>query len=121
MLTVPKAWGLEEVLVNSPLYCAKYLHIRPGWRCSEHYHAIKDETFIVVEGYCVISIDGKERPAVLGDKFHIPPNTRHWFGVPSTTESNCVLLEISTHHEDDDVVRLRPSEPYEGALGMWER
>lgn len=53
---VKKNWGNEEWLVNNDLYCSKYLNLIKGYQCSVHYHAIKDETFYVLEGTVKLSV-----------------------------------------------------------------
>lgn len=109
---VTKAWGFESIVTNNPLYCAKWLHIKNGWRCSSHSHRKKDEKFLVVEGACVIELNGCERIARVGDLIDVPPNTVHYFGVPAKW-ANCTLLEISTPHSDDDVFRVSPSRMFD--------
>ena len=111
---VTKDWGSEEWVVNQPNYCAKYLRIDPGKRCSEHYHPIKSESFRVELGEVVVSINGARKLYEPLDVIHIPAGTRHWFGVPRNALSHALLLEVSTHHDDNDVVRLRPSGEFEG-------
>ena len=108
---VEKQWGIEIWRKNDEDYCIKWLVLTPGWRCSEHYHPMKKETFIVMHGACTVSLDGKEVLAIPGDQFEIEPMMRHWFGVESGEP--CTLLEVSTFHSDEDVVRLSPSGPYE--------
>jgi len=110
---VDKAWGLETWLTNRE-YCAKYLDIKPGWRCSVHRHKNKDETFVVVKGACFLEIGGVEHIAREDDgkEYHISPLTWHWFGVPKQW-GPCRMLEISTHHEDEDCERRIPSRHFD--------
>ena len=35
---VPKGWGYEKWIVNTPEYCGKLLFFNEGKRCSWHYH-----------------------------------------------------------------------------------
>lgn len=109
---VPKVWGREIWLCNTPLYCAKLLVLAPGWQCSLHRHLIKDETFFMLEGdgvYVTCGASGAKVNALLpGDSFHVPPGLWHRFWSP---EGLAVLLEVSTQHSDDDVERLEPSGP----------
>ena len=107
---VDKAWGFEEILVNSPLYCAKFLHVAPGKQCSLHWHDKKDETFIVMEGKCFLQtarICAVEHMRIMGEgeSAHIPKGLPHRFA----SIEGCTLLEVSTHHDDSDVVRFEPS------------
>lgn len=105
---VEKTWGFEEWLHNDQDYCIKYLNIEPGWKCSKHYHPRKKETFVVVQGRCIVSVNDELYDAKMGDQFEIAPKTIHWFGVPDG-ENTCTLLEVSTFHDDADVVRLAES------------
>ena len=104
---VDKLWGHEEILVNEPEYCCKRLYLNPGFQCSLHYHRIKKETFIVEKG--AIRLKHGEEIMVL-DRYDAPrtilPNTPHRF---NAFRDPAVILEVSTHHDDEDVVRLEPS------------
>ena len=44
---VPKGWGYEKWIVNSPLYCGKILWFCKDKKCSWHYHKKKDEVFYI--------------------------------------------------------------------------
>ena len=104
---VEKVWGREEWLVNVKEYCAKYLYVNHGASCSMHYHPVKKETFICVKGELTIDIDRIFYDLTPDTKpVTILPGTPHKFY--GKGEDN-ILLEISTHHEDDDVVRLNES------------
>jgi len=106
MERVEKVWGWEEVIVNQPLYCLKRLHLKGGFQSSLHYHRIKTETFVLEKGNCFLDL-GEERINLMpGMAIHIEPGVEHRFGgwlVGAT------ILEIATHHDDADVVRLAPS------------
>ena len=117
--TVEKVWGREEWLVNSSKYCAKYLWLKLGYACSLHWHPIKEETFIVISGAVQLEIypaakvacgvDKLQRVMVellVGDTYTITPKTPHRFR--AICGDTCVL-EVSTTHDDSDVVRSVPS------------
>lgn len=115
-MRVAKAWGYEEVLVNEPEYCAKILNISPGKKCSLHYHKTKKETFFIQSGLVRLEQAKVIRPTeffqITRDellKFDesrtIEPMTPHRF----SSTYGATILEISTHHDDADVVRLEPS------------
>lgn len=110
MQQIDKAWGSELVLVNEPEYCAKILNILPRKKCSLHYHNQKKETFIVQSG--VIRLEWRDvrgtpinQLLFLNESRTIMPGTPHRF---SSVEGG-KILEISTHHSDEDVVRIEPS------------
>lgn len=107
MIIVEKVWGQEDWYVNGPLYCAKILKIKPGYMCSLHYHPVKDETFVVLSGDVKLEqrdVRGMpfEEQLQPGDERHIAPKTQHRFSSVGGAE----ILEVSTHHDDADVVRI---------------
>jgi mannose-6-phosphate isomerase-like protein (cupin superfamily) len=107
---VSKDWGFEEVLVAEPEYTLKRLVIKPRKRCSLHYHPIKKETFVVESGVVRLeqrSIRGTpiDELLVRGESRTIMPKTPHRF----SSVLGASLMEVSTRHSDDDVVRIEPS------------
>ena len=108
---VPKLWGVEYWMVNNELYCMKYLKVNPGYQCSVHCHKKKDETFLGVSGSVQIDIHDANLFRIgglsigPGDWYRIAPRKFHSF------HSNNVawVQEISTHHDDADVVRIQES------------
>jgi len=103
---VQKIWGSEEWLVNTELYCLKKMIVRPGGMCSLHAHPKKDETFYLLMGKPMIQIGNLVAP--LRYAVRIPPNTKHRFWVPPG-EREAIFWEVSTHHEDSDVIRYEES------------
>lgn len=103
MKEVKKVWGKEVWIVNNDKYCGKLLYVDRGARCSYHYHPIKQETFYCLEGEVLMNVKGSE--FVLKEPYTINPNTPHsFYGI-----TDAVILEVSTPHSDEDVVRLNES------------
>lgn len=98
-----KPWGFESLIINSPRYAVKKIHIEPGHRLSLQYHNEKEETVYVLEGTLWVSDGNNEVELEVGEYYHVPPKQVHRFGCVGTVP--CVLLECSTP-ELDDVVRL---------------
>jgi len=106
---IPKPWGFEEIICNNDKYCGKLLHINAGQSTSWHYHKKKDEHFHVQHGRLVLyygeDLDMNRAEVVTlyeGEGFHIPVGLIHKLVAPVET----VVLEISTHYEDSDSIRL---------------
>ena len=106
---VPKGWGWEKWIANSPEYCGKLLFIEKTKRCSWHYHKIKDETFYVQSGELMViygTDEDIERAKIIimkaGDKLHVPPGMIHQMQARVDTE----LFEFSTQHFEDDSYRI---------------
>ena len=97
---VPKEWGEERWIVNRD-YCGKLLILKQGFRCSLHYHKIKDETFYINKGKVLMECAGQTLIMKPGDALLIEPNMKHRF----TGLEDSEILEFSTHHEDSDSYR----------------
>jgi mannose-6-phosphate isomerase-like protein (cupin superfamily) len=118
-----KNWGKETWVINSENYCMKVLDVLKNRMCSIHYHRIKDETFFIVKGHLKLEIWGpnldlvefdKNKPDHImtlwpGSSIHIPVKTAHRF---TAIQDDAQFIEVSTHHIEEDSVRLIPSPPY---------
>ncbi len=107
---VEKEWGEEQWIVNRE-YCGQRLLLRQGYRSSLHCHKIKDETFYLLAGTMKVEVGtDPENLAVSeltkGDILHLAPNTWHRF----TGLTDVEFMEFSTHHDDEDSIRLTHSE-----------
>ncbi len=104
---VEKVWGREVWIVNCPKYCGKLLFLDKGAISSLHYHKKKQETFYALSGQIGLSIEGK---GYMLNPFSRPetiyPRQKHQF---TGLSDNIIILEISTHHDDNDVVREEAS------------
>ena len=105
-IIVSKVWGREIWLVNEGEYCCKMLEVNKGASGSLHYHVVKKETFLIASGKIRLECDGTVMTLKAGPKVvTILPGQPHRF--KGLKES--VIMEISTHHQDSDVVRIEPS------------
>ena len=104
---VNKKWGYEIWIVNNEYYCGKMLVLKKGAQCSLHYHPKKRETFCVLEGKIRLNVNSeKYTMSSTSDPITIEPNEPHMFYGIQRSE----ILEVSTPHSDDDVVRMSESQ-----------
>ena len=47
---VDKGWGSELIWATNDKYCGKMLQFNEGAKFSMHFHAVKDESWIVLSG-----------------------------------------------------------------------
>jgi len=113
MKKVKKKWGSEQWIVNEPEYCGKLMEIFPGHSCSIHFHKNKKETFYILSGSLLLKLwntcKGRYKSTVLtkGQALTIKTLVPHTF--TNDTDSSCVFIEFSSHHEDIDSYRLTQS------------
>jgi mannose-6-phosphate isomerase-like protein (cupin superfamily) len=111
---VLKLWGYELWIVNNNQYCGKVLHFHGKGQSSLHKHDVKHETMLVTSGECLIeriNEAGQLYDTYLekGQSIILPPGTYHRMK-PVNGEA-FTLVEFSTPHSDDDVLRLEESRP----------
>jgi len=104
MKTVNKLWGIEIWIANCEEYCGKFLNLRAGYISSYHYHRIKKETFYCLDGKVLLTVEGVTFILFADDEpVTIHPGQKHSF---ESISPLATLLEISTTHSDEDVVRV---------------
>ncbi len=113
-ITIPKTidleishhYGIENfykcgtcmiTLVNKD-YCKKILYQFPKQEHPEHYHKLKEETFILLEGDLEVKLEGKKHILSKGDMLTIEVGRKHSF----YSKSGAIFEEISTEHHTDD-------------------
>ncbi len=113
---VPKKWGEEVIISNSPKYCGKILRFNKNGKFSMHYHMIKDETWYVNKGkfHCKLinTNDASIEELILeaGDILHIPPGLPHQLIAIEEGE----IFEVSTQHFDCDSYRIEKGDSQNG-------
>lgn len=107
---VNKVWGHEKWLENNEKYCSKILVLKKNFQCSLHHHKVKDEMFLIRKGLVKLELGDKILSMSEGDFVRVLPGINHRF----TGIEDSEILEISTHHEDEDSYRLEKSRKVEG-------
>ena len=90
--------GLAMISVVNREYCKKILVLLPHQSHPVHLHKKKEETFVVLYGDLIVSLDDETRIMGSGDTLTVERGVGHSF----STENGCVFEEISTTHYADD-------------------
>ena len=101
----PKEWGEEIWIANNEIYCGKVLIFRNHANTSYHFHRKKDETFYVQFGRLEIVINGVETMLHSGQALRVRAGTKHQARL-SSGEIEARVIEISTPHKEEDVIRI---------------
>jgi uncharacterized RmlC-like cupin family protein len=109
---VDKGWGSELIWATNDKYCGKLMTFRAGAKFSMHFHAVKEESWLVQSGlFKVIWIDTKdasrhEQLLNIGDKWHNEPFKPHQLVCLQAG----VILEVSTADSVEDNYRVEPGD-----------
>lgn len=105
-IVVDKVWGQEIWLVNCSEYCGKLLLLNRNAEGSYHRHKRKKETFTGIKGDALLTVEGGEYVlSPTSETITVEPGEKHRI----VGLTHAVILEISTHHSDDDVERFSES------------
>ena len=105
-----RTWGTELLVIDTPQYIGKVMHMRAGCAGGLQKHVEKDEASFLFSGEAWVYTDTgdgtlKRFRWTAGSAIHIPPGSVH--KVEAITD--CVLMECSTPHFND---RIRLEEQY---------
>lgn len=106
-----RPWGRYFVLQDETNYKLKRIEVEPGQRLSYQYHNKRSETWIIIEGSAIVTIDYKSKEYNAGESVVIPLRSRH--RVENKSNSLLVFIEVQTgtYFGEDDIIRL--SDDYE--------
>jgi mannose-6-phosphate isomerase-like protein (cupin superfamily) len=111
-----KKWGSETIIKRNPYGC-KIMSLEPGTRCSNHFHANKQETFVLIQGQMSIELtdlnNGRKRTVTLKKPFSsitINPYVPHEFYAPNNQKEPTIFIEASTQDTDYDNYRFTESQ-----------
>lgn len=109
---VEKGWGNELIWASNDHYCGKLLKFNKGAKFSMHFHAIKDETWYVVDGKFMVKVINTAN-ASQSDHLLLPGDT--WHNEPLLPHQvECIeagtLIEVSTPDSVEDNYRVLPGD-----------
>jgi N-acetylneuraminate synthase len=72
----------------------------PGQAYPIHFHRIKDESYFILSGDLIVTVEDETYTLTRGDVLNIPRRFTHSF----RTQNGCVFEEISTAYLNNDSV-----------------
>ena len=109
---IQKGWGGEYIFASTDKYCGKFLMFNQGAQFSMHFHAEKDETWVVIEGEfiveCIDTSNGRVESTVLkeGSIWRNRPLEPH--RLRCVREG--VIVEVSSPDHKEDNYRVMPGD-----------
>ena len=84
----------------------KEIKVNPGHRLSYQYHNKRSETWIIIEGSALVTIDNKSKEYNAGESVVIPLKAKH--RVENKSNSLLVFIEVQTgiYFGEDDIIRI---------------
>lgn len=103
---VNRPWGKYYVIHDQINYKLKRLEINPGQRLSYQFHKKRSETWVVISGSALITINGIEKKFSTGETIIIPVLAKH--RIENKNNEVVILIEVQTgtYFGEDDITRL---------------
>lgn len=95
------AWvAFEAAGVPNQIGCGVH-RLSPGESTGLYHREDNQEGFLVLDGECLVIVEGQERRLRKWDFFHCPPGTGHIL-IGAQGDLSCVLFTFGNRLEDDD-------------------
>lgn len=103
---VTKPWGSYSDLYRDDRTVFKELRVNPGASLSYQYHNTRSEFWYVMEGACIVTLDGEDINLSTNDHIFIGRQARH--RVKNIGEGPLVIREMQCGLcSEIDIIRLR--------------
>jgi len=101
-----RPWGRYYVLHDELNYKIKRIEVDPGGRLSYQYHLKRSESWVIVEGHGLITLEGESKFYSKGQTIIIPKKSKH--RIENRGDKILVFIEVQTgiYFGEDDIVRI---------------
>ena len=101
-----RPWGKYFILDETPLYKIKRIEVDVNGRLSYQYHEKRSETWVVIHGEGIVTIDGKTKKIGKGDVLTIPQKSKH--RIENIGHEKLIFIEVQMgiYFGEDDIVRI---------------
>jgi quercetin dioxygenase-like cupin family protein len=106
---IETSWGGEVTFASTNSYCGKILYFRSGGVYNMHFHDIKDETWLVLEGKFEVHSINTEDASVTVTELSEGKTWRNYPLEPHqlVCKEEGVIVEVSTPEITNDVYHIR--------------
>jgi len=103
---VNKPWGSYETIYSDENTQVKVIKISPSQRPSYQYHFKRSETWVVVKGIGLLTLDDQDREVAKGDVIFVPKEAKHRIKNTGTEDLIFVEVQMGEYFGEDDIVRV---------------
>ena len=100
-----RPWGYFKILDEKKEYKIKELVVNPGSRLSLQSHEKRQETWVVLEGEAVITLNENLITKIKNETIHIPQGTRHRLENKSKAFLKIIEIQTGSYFGEDDITR----------------
>ena len=101
-----RLWGEYEVLLDSADCKVKKITIEPGKRPSYQYHHHRSETWTIISGHALVTIDDENKELFAGSTIKIPIGAKHRIQNIGSEPLTFIEVQLGDYFGEDDIVRV---------------
>lgn len=101
-----RPWGHYTVLSDTPEQRSKLVHVYPGTRLSLQRHKRRHEHWHIVKGEALVTLDGREFKLKAGESIEIPLGAIHRIANNGTQVMSFFEVQTGDYLGEDDIERL---------------
>ena len=101
-----RPWGKYRIIEDNVNYKIKRIEINPKGRLSYQYHMKRSESWTIIEGQGVVTLDGEEQKVSAGQLIKINREAKHRILNNGNTPLVFIEVQTGTYFGEDDIVRI---------------
>lgn len=103
---VEKPWGCYETIYVDENTQVKVIRIHPGHRPSYQFHYYRTETWVLVKGEGLLTLEDKTSKVDKGDVVFVAKGAKHRIENTGTEDLIFVEVQMGEYFGEDDIVRV---------------
>lgn len=114
-----RSWGYYDVILEEKKYRVRRVFLMPGKTIYSHKHLKRSETWTVVKGKVLVTLNGEKQAYESGGSIYVPQGTEHQ--VSNIGEEAAEFLEVATGEiqTGEDMVSRVTEDVNETQLGLY--
>ncbi|MDC2995667.1 phosphomannose isomerase type II C-terminal cupin domain [Flavobacteriaceae bacterium] len=101
-----RPWGRYFIIEDNNNYKIKRIEVNPKSRLSYQYHMQRSESWTIIKGQGIVTLDGVEYKVSAGESIKINKEAKHRIQNPSDTILIFIEVQTGTYFGEDDIVRI---------------
>ncbi len=101
-----RPWGTFYVLKDEKNFKVKLIKVKPGERLSLQYHQKRSESWTIVEGSGIMTIDSRDFEISYGDSVKINLLEQHRIFNNGNSDLTFIEVQTGTYFGEDDIIRV---------------
>ena len=101
-----RPWGNYRIIEDNVNYKIKRIEVNPRGRLSYQYHMKRSESWTIIKGQGIVTIDGIDQKVSAGESIKINKEAKHRILNNGDTPLVFIEVQTGTYFGEDDIVRI---------------